>query len=82
MAIILGEDKRPKIKCPKCQGVIIMDIKLFMDDVTKPIRSNCPKCHAEIYTALLILSHDDLRGLYQCIQTCIEALKPKTMRLT
>jgi len=80
--IIVGEDKRPKVNCPMCKDAIVMDMKLFKEDITKPIESNCPKCGTKIYTAIMILIHPDLRGLYHCIQLCTEALNPGTMRLT
>lgn len=82
MSIVVGEDTRPKVNCPMCKDTIVMDLELFKEDITKPIESNCPKCGAKIFTAIMILIHPDLRGLYYSIQMCIEALNPKTMRLT
>lgn len=80
--IIVGEDKRPKVNCPKCKSTIVMDLKLFIDDVTKVVESNCPKCGAKLFTALLIVIHPDLKGLYHCIQICMDALQAGTVRLT
>jgi len=82
MVIQLGEDKRPKANCPMCKNTIVMDLKLFIDDVTKVVESNCPKCGAKLFTALLILIHPELRGLYHVIQLCIDTVQAGTLRLT
>ena len=74
--IILGEDNRPKVVCPHCRQIIIMDIKLFMNDATKIVESNCPKCNGKLYTALLILVNSKIQNLEGSIQLCIDAINP------
>jgi len=75
--IIVGEDNRPKVVCPHCRQIIVMDIKLFMNDVTKVVESNCPKCNGKVFTGLLILVNSNIKNLYGAIQLCIDAIDPK-----
>jgi predicted RNA-binding Zn-ribbon protein involved in translation (DUF1610 family) len=74
--IILGEDNRPKVVCPHCRQIIIMDIKLFLDDVSKVVESSCPKCGGKLYTALLIMTNSNLNHLRKMIEMCITVINP------
>ena len=78
--ISIGKDedeKRPRIVCPHCKEVILMDIKPFEKNVSKIMQSNCPKCRGIIFVGLLILAHPDLKGLISCIQLVVETVKTK-----
>jgi len=73
------EDRRPRVQCPKCKQIFMMDIRPFEKDITKPIRDKCIKCGQELHVALLILMNPNLRLLYAAIQACIQATDPDTL---
>ena len=70
-------EKRPRIVCPHCKEIILMDIRPFEKDVSKLMQSNCPKCGGLIFVGLLILAHPDLKGLVSCIQLVVETIDTK-----
>lgn len=76
--ISIGRDEdetRPRIVCPHCKQIILMDIKPFEQNVAKIMQSNCPKCRGIIFVGLLILAHPDLQGLISSIQLVVETIK-------
>lgn len=70
-------ETRPKIICPHCKEIILMDIKPFEENVAKLMQSNCPKCAGVIFVGLLILAHPNLNGLVSCIQMVVDTLNTK-----
>jgi len=74
--IVLGEDNRPKVICSHCHQVIVMNVKLFLDDVSKVVESSCPKCGGKLYTALLIMTNSNLNHLRKMIEMCITVINP------
>jgi hypothetical protein len=51
-----------------------LDFKLFKNDVSKIVESNCPKCNGVIFTGLLILTHPTIVGLAHTIQKIIDMI--------
>jgi hypothetical protein len=73
---IIGEDKAPKIICPKCKKEQFIDLSIFKQDITKIMRDNCTGCGQELFVAVLILTHSKHYSLIQVIKTIVETIKP------
>jgi hypothetical protein len=68
------EDRKFKIVCPTCKGLIICDAKSYETDARKPILSNCPYCGVGIFSCMLLLASTDLRNLQKMLTIAVNSL--------
>lgn len=69
------EPGQARVGCPWCKKVIIADMSVYTLDMSTPLRSKCPMCNGDIYTALVILSHKTLPQLGKTIEHVIQAVE-------
>jgi hypothetical protein len=78
---VLENKRAPQSICPHCKDLLYLDLKLFANDVSKIVQSNCPKCNGVIFTALLILTHPQIQGLAHTIAGIVEQIDEDKRRL-
>ena len=71
---IQKEELKPRVICGNCKEEILMDLTPFNQDCTKILQDKCPKCRGSLFVGVLILSHPNLNGLLQCIETVISSM--------
>lgn len=70
---VIGDAARaPDMICPYCKQPVKLTIEAFVPDITKVVRSNCPRCGGEIFAAVLVMANTNLRALLSQIQSVIE----------
>ena len=65
--ILMENDKQPQSKCPHCKKPLLLNLDHWKQDMSKIVRSKCPLCGGEIFTALLVLAHGNPEGLANTI---------------
>jgi len=66
----------PKIICPYCRQVILIDIKAFSEDMSTFLKSQCPNCKNYIFVCLIILANTELDALIHDLQRVIKTVEP------
>lgn len=70
--IKISQDRSiPRVACPHCGEVNLIDIIPFREDVSKILRDNCTSCKQEIFVAILLLGHTKLDLLLLLIKKVI-----------
>lgn len=69
-----ADDKKAKIVCPACRGIIVINLVAYEQDATKPILSNCPYCGAGIFSCILLFASRDLKQLQAMINEAVAAV--------
>ena len=76
---LLGDPRtapgQARVSCPWCRKMMVADLSTYTIDMSTPIRSRCPYCSGEIYTALIILSHKNIPQLGKLLSHVIEAVE-------
>lgn len=80
MAIeLIGENKpepgKARVVCTHCKREMLADLKIYTIDMSKPMRSRCPYCGGELFTALIILTHKSLPELGKVLTYVIQAVE-------
>ena len=73
---IVGEEKRPRIICPKCKKIQYIDLNIFKKDITKIMKDNCIGCGAELFVATMIIVNSSYYGISDSIKKVVEVLSP------
>lgn len=75
---VIGQEPRPgqaRVSCPHCKKIMMADLTQYTIDMSKPLRSQCPYCMGEVFTALIVLSHKSLPQLGSTIAHVIQAVE-------
>jgi phage FluMu protein Com len=64
----------PRVKCPHCDQINLIDIMAFREDVSKLMQDKCKHCNKDIYVAVLILGHTSVQLLLQLVQKIISTI--------
>lgn len=83
MAIEIVSDangKKPKLICPHCQQIMIVNLVGYEQDATKPILTNCPYCGGGIFSCVILLASKDLKQLQGMINQAVGAVSSSVSR--
>ena len=75
---IINQGKEPgkaRVMCPWCKQEMLADLSQYVIDMSKPVKSNCPYCGGEIYSAMFIISHKTLPQLGQTLTYVIQSVE-------
>lgn len=66
--------KKPRLICPHCQQIMIVNLAGYEQDATKPILTNCPYCGGGIFSCIILLASRDLKQLQGMINQAVGAV--------